>query len=211
MKNLYKLNKILEIISPILDTYFNKDFEFLYANYMVKESGENSEMKIHQDWTYVDEKNDDSFAIWIPLINLNKTNGALTMIPKSHKFKLNERGPGLFCPFEPYFEMLKDNFSTPLYLKAGQAVIWNHRLAHYSPPNTSQTARIAITAIITPKNKEIIHYYKDNDSTRLTCYKVDADFFLKYKIGESPKENIFFKEDYSPKVLDKNEIICTLT
>ncbi len=36
-------------------------------------------------------------------------------------------------------------------------------------------------------------------------------FFLKYKIGESPKENIFFKEDYSPKVLDKNEIICTLT
>jgi hypothetical protein len=37
-------------------------FRVLYGNFMVKEPDESSAMKIHQDWTYVDETLYNSFA-----------------------------------------------------------------------------------------------------------------------------------------------------
>ena len=43
------------------------------------------------------------------------------------------------------------------HLKAGEAIVWDHRLAHASPPNLTDTPRIAVTAIITPKDKQTLH------------------------------------------------------
>ncbi|MEZ5009088.1 MAG: hypothetical protein R2753_13135 [Chitinophagales bacterium] len=61
------------IIKDVVYHKFNHIFQpnfldhQLYANFMVKEQGKESDMKWHQDWAYVHENEFDSYAIWIPV------------------------------------------------------------------------------------------------------------------------------------------------
>jgi len=155
---------------------------------MVKESGENSIMKIHQDWSYVEEAHYQSFAIWFPLSDLTQKNGALSMIPKSHLYGNHDRGPGVHCPFYENEEYLIQNFGKCLYLKKGQPVVWEHHLLHYSPPNLSEETRIAVTAIIVPKDIPVYHYFKNEEENLLEQFEIETDFYFNYKIGKRPEK-----------------------
>jgi ectoine hydroxylase-related dioxygenase (phytanoyl-CoA dioxygenase family) len=198
---------IVAELNKALYSFLGNQYEILYGNFMVKEPGEESVMKIHQDWTYVDETKNNSFAIWVPLCNLTTQNGAFHVVPYSHNSKNLQRGPGTHCPFFEHREIIEEKFSNPLYLKAGEAVCWNHRLAHYSPSNLSEKPRIAVTVIIVPKNKEIIHFYKSDNIDLLECFSINKSFFFKYKIGFRPTFDcrLIFKENYN-KINDYNEL-----
>ncbi|MFT4646538.1 MAG: hypothetical protein ACI8ZX_002969 [Planctomycetota bacterium] len=214
-ENLNYKKQVNELILSNLNNFFslniNLNYKSLYGNFMVKESGDQSDMKLHQDWSYVNEDKEKSFAIWIPLIDLNSQNGALSVIPKSHKLRNNKRGPGFFCPFENWQEEIIEKYGLPLYLKAGEAVIWDHKLAHFSPPNLSNEKRIAITAIITPKNTPIYHFYKPNHEMIIETYEVNQAFFMSYQIQNGPNQNYISKEPYSPFKITKKELECILT
>lgn len=177
---------ILKTMAKPLSTIVHNQFEMLYGNFMVKEANSLSFMKLHQDWTYVDESKYRSYAIWIPLIDLNEKNGAFSVIPKSHNLNNLVRGPGTHCPLEMHQEALIKKYGKSLHLKAGEAVIWDHKLAHYSPHNQSEDNRIAITAILVPKNAHVVHYFKDSNSNNVYEYPVSDEFFMHYQIGNKP-------------------------
>lgn len=176
---------IRTLIEEWVSTHFC-NHRILYCNFMVKEPGEESRMQLHQDWSYVDEKNDQSFAIWFPLQDLNDQNGPLSMIPYSHLFQNHNRGPGVHCPFQKHEEYIISEFGIPLFLKEGQPVVWEHHLLHYSPPNYSEQSRLAVTAIIVPKDKNIYHYYQSNGNTEIHQYQVENDFYFHYNIVDPP-------------------------
>jgi len=197
---------ITNILKPRLEGVISDQYTILYGNYMVKEPGASSAMKIHQDWTYVDEQKYRSYAIWIPLVDLTDKNGVFTVIPGSHQLTTNKRGPGVYCPFFEHTDFINDHLSVPIYLSAGEAVCWDHRLAHSSPANFSGQSRIAITVIMVPKNVEIYHYYKSDDASQLETYAITADFFMGYKIGERPDLNPIKCEKYTHQALTRNEL-----
>lgn len=198
---------ICEQLSDVIASLF-PNHRILYGNFMVKEPGQSSKMKLHQDWSYVDESKKDSYAIWLPLQDLNNKNGALHMIPGSHRFRNGVRGPGVYCPFYNEHHWLQENYGKALYLKAGEAVIWQHQLLHYSPPNLSEKSRIAATAIIVPKDEKIIHYYKSENDNKVEVYDIDDDFFFYYKIGSRPeiKAQLRNKIDYQLDTFTKSEL-----
>ncbi len=175
------------IIQNSLDSCLSVDYMALYANFMVKELGNESSMKLHQDWAYVNEVESTSFAIWTPLMDINETNGAFHVLPYSHNIQNYVRGPGLNCPIHQMEQIIKQKYLKPIYLKAGQAIIWNHRLAHSSPANKSHQSRIAATAILVPKQQKIVHYYQPSSKAKIEEYEVDNDFYMNYAIGSRPK------------------------
>lgn len=185
-------------------------YRLLYGNFMVKEPGLESIMKLHQDWSYVDESVGNSYAIWFPLQDLTDQNGVLTMVPRSHLIENNVRGPGVFCPFYDNHTYIENTFGKAIYLKKGEAVIWNHRVLHYSPPNVSSIPRLAVTAIIVPENVPIIHYFKEEENDEVEMYEVEDDFYFYYNIGKKPqlKANLLKKfhhrqTTYSKDILEK--------
>ncbi|HUH75695.1 MAG TPA: phytanoyl-CoA dioxygenase family protein [Chitinophagales bacterium] len=183
--------KISNKISTALENWVKvnfPDYRILYGNFMVKEPGENSIMKIHQDWSYVEETQYQSFAIWFPLSDLTQKNGALSMIPNSHLFDNHDRGPGVHCPFYENEDYLIQNFGKNLYLKKGQPVVWEHHLLHFSPPNLSENTRIAVTAIIVPKDIPVYHYYKNEEKDLLEQFEIEPDFYFNYEIGKRPEK-----------------------
>src|SRR5690606_38611925 len=159
-------------------------------------------------WSYIDESRNDSYAIWLPLQDLNENNGALHMIPGSHKFKNGVRGPGVFCPFYEEHQWLQDHYGKALYLKAGEAVVWQHQVLHYSPPNLSNTSRIAATAIIVPRDEKIIHYFKPEEDDKVEVYEIEDDFFFHYNIGSRPqtKAHLIDKINFRLNTYNKNEL-----
>lgn len=195
-----KVNEIIQnTINHKFSNCFSDDYKLLYANFMVKEKGLNSKMKWHQDWSYVHENQYNSYAIWIPLQDLNENNGVFTIAEESHKLNNFVRGPGVEDSFISE-KWINENFKiNPLYLKAGEAVIWHHRLLHASPPNMTDIPRVSATAIILPKLAENIHFYRYKNEKFIREYSVTPDFYIDNDISELPraKLNKKFFFDYS--------------
>ena len=199
-------NAIMEAFSEGFKNHFVEGYQQLYANFMVKEVGADSEMRMHQDWTYVDEDLHDSYAIWVPLLDLTDSNGVFTVFPYSHQLNNKVRGPGITCPFEQQWRNMDAALFKPIYLKAGQAVIWNHRLAHFSPPNMSDGPRIAATSIVVPEGAEVLHYFKPSADEPVEQYAVNHDFFMQYEISKRPNADLLATIDYEINSLTVEEL-----
>lgn len=159
----------------------------LYANFMVKEADTGSNFYVHQDWTYVDESKTSSWAIWVPLVDLTENNGALHVVPESHKMTNYFRGPGIADALEGLHDVIRNELGVPLYLKAGEAVVWNHRLVHYSPANLSSTSRVAATVILVPEEAQVLHCRAGSDELEVDVYKATTDFYVNYDIQNGPE------------------------
>lgn len=164
-------------------------YRALFANYMVKEPGPEGDFPLHQDWTYVDESKFSSYAIWVPLCDVNELNGALSVVPGSHKLVTALRGPYVYEPFSRIGEVIKEKYSKPIRLRAGEALIWDHRLIHFSRPNYSDKARLALTLIMVPGEAPVIHCFAQEESngTVIEKYRANTEFFLRYTIGKRPE------------------------
>jgi ectoine hydroxylase-related dioxygenase (phytanoyl-CoA dioxygenase family) len=155
---------------------------------MVKEPGREGDFPVHQDWTYVDEEKYSSYAFWIPLNDVDESNGALHIVKGSHRFHNALRGPYVHEPFASLSEVIKDKYSEVVRLRAGEALVWDHRLIHFSKSNITPSTRLAFTLIMVPENAEVIHCYgrPESGGTIIDKLKADTEFYMKYKIGSSP-------------------------
>ena len=205
-------NKVNNIFYQKVEEIFNQ-YNPLGVSYLVKTPGEKSEMPLHQDWTMVDESKFDSITIWIPLVDVNKKNGAMQVIDGSHRFSKVIRSPLFENPLKEIQDELRKDLKY-VYLKAGEAIIFSQALIHCSPPNLSNENRIAITFGLTPKDAQLYFYYK-NEEGKTEKWEVPNNFFKKYntQIGEKPnigekvdeflmEEKIISKEEYQKKKAD---------
>lgn len=154
------------------------------ASFVIKEPNPQGVVPPHQDWSFVeDEKKHCSVTCWIPLQDVNMENGCIGVIKGSNRFFTNVRpspSPQVETPLKrhmytifPYLELQE--------MKAGEALIFDNRTFHASPPNTTDAPRIAVGLGFTQSEAEIRHYYlKPGTEDTLCKYKIDPEFFLKY-------------------------------
>lgn len=205
-------------LNPILQNY--KAFT---ASYVIKEVGLQNIVPPHQDWSFVDESKFCSATVWIPLMDVNKNNGALSVIKGSHRlFNTPRNSPSpqsksilsdhLFTLF-PYVQVVE--------MKAGEALVFDNRLIHASPPNISDQTRIGVGIGITQRDAQLLHYYEVPNSNVINVYKVEEPFFEQYNNaklsalytkGEVPQELQLIKtiEKSLPK-FTRDEIITLIT
>lgn len=193
---------------------FSKHYERLFVNYqpfgaafLFKMPSPNSQLAIHQDWTVVDEEKFVALNCWVPLTDINETNGALQIIPGSHYDVIKT----LRAPTLPFFFSGNDDLvleaSIPLYVKAGEAVILDQSVIHYSSSNRSSQIRKAITAGVKSKGAPMqFHYSNAKNSNEVEIFEMPEDFLISFKnfysdIAERPTTGISkgFKEYHAPQ------------
>ncbi|MCF8463361.1 MAG: phytanoyl-CoA dioxygenase family protein [Flavobacteriales bacterium] len=141
-------------------------YEPVFSCFTVKEQDAESGFDLHLDWSMVDEKQFTSVTIWSPLTDITDTNGLLWVLPGSHQFEYTIRGgPGLRLWCEKPAHECSQRFSIlELKLAKGDAIIYDHRLFHGSPPNQSNQRRVAINYSSIPIAAESLHYLFNGDS-----------------------------------------------
>jgi hypothetical protein len=74
---------IVKIFSKHYDRLF-KDYQAFGAAFLYKMPNANSQLSIHQDWTIVDEERYVALNCWVPLTDVNASNGAIHVVPSTH-------------------------------------------------------------------------------------------------------------------------------
>lgn len=129
------------VVAPAIGRHVTSHVPFM-SSYLIKSAG-SAALPAHLDWRLVPEPDEVSVGCWIPLEDVGPDNGGLGVYPGSHlevSFDRTPESPG--HDWVAAFAARSD-VATVLELRPGQAVVYDHRLVHFSPPNTAATPRIA--------------------------------------------------------------------
>lgn len=129
------------------------------ASFLVKGTGKDSDSKLHQDYNNVDERLGHSATIWVPLVDVDESNGALQVLPGSHRLVDSTRSLTLPSVYLDFDEQIEERL-VALPVRAGTAVVYAHALFHGSKPNHSDEIRVAAVAGILPLGLEHLHYWQ---------------------------------------------------
>lgn len=177
-------NICIEQIEQLFENY-----KILFSSFIVKAPGEDSRLIMHQDMTLVDEDYFSGINIWCPMIDLNETNGAIEILPKSHRFYKTYRGSSI----PDIYDNVKDEVRSlmqPCYLKAGEAIIFDQSIIHNSPPNLSDSERPTINTFVAHQDAriKICYWDKENYGQNVEVFEQEDDFLEKF---ENFGHNIF--------------------
>ncbi len=185
------MKKIFDTVLPQVEHLF-EDAKAHTCSFVVKEFHPQGIVPAHQDWTFVEnEQAHCSVSLWIPLVDVNTDNGALGVIKGSQHFSdylrpspspevKNPLGDAMFSLF-PYFDIID--------MKAGEALAFNNKTFHASPPNTTKETRLAVGIGFTQKEAKLRHYYLKPNGKEDTVieYEIDKEFFSKFDNGSISK------------------------
>ncbi|QLE44451.1 glycosyltransferase [Nostoc sp. C052] len=150
-----------------------------------------SEMPLHQDPSLVDETSLTSFGVWCPLIDVDEQNGCLQVVKKSHLLNSKPRPIFVFDGFsysQEILSILQQNYLSSISMKAGQALVYDKRLFHGSPPNTTIVERVAAVCSLVPQNILTHFCYRETlTSEKLQVFEVEDEFYDRYIVGQRPE------------------------
>jgi len=198
---------ITEFFKPHMDRLL-ADYKPIIANYIRKQS-ETGEVPLHQNWAFADEKKCYTVSIWCPLVDSTVANGTLQVVPGSHKRFGEIRGPLVPWELENIKQEIIEHHLKPLETKAGDCVILDDSIIHYSAINKTNDLRLAIQLICIPSELPSWHYYGKGNTVDIL--EVDANFYMEFnpwklpdyakKVGEVAFEN---------RAIDKQEFMARL-
>lgn len=173
---------ISEVLKPHCELVFH-ECNLLGASFISKSKDDASKLQPHQDWNIVDETEFRSFNLWIPLVDLTEENGAIEVLPKSHDWVRGYRHSSIDCAYRKVHDLVWENMK-PLYMKAGEALIYDHSLLHASKANQTEEKRIACASGVMPAEAEMFFYWNNNGAVEQ--YKSNVEFFMTQNIFEGP-------------------------
>ena len=151
--------------------------------YIVKRGHPDAQpMLLHQDFSFVDHSVNRCARVWIALVDVDRHNGCLTVLPRSHRLSEHIAAMGgTGTPYDLHREVLEAEYTLAVPMKAGEAMFFDERMLHGSFPNTSSDRRIAVSAVFLPKDVKP-RLYVDGGVTpgHLDILEIDSETFMDY-------------------------------
>jgi ectoine hydroxylase-related dioxygenase (phytanoyl-CoA dioxygenase family) len=143
---------------------------------------------LHENWAFADERKCFTVSIWCPLVESTIENGTLQVVPGSHKRFGEVRGPMVPWELDNIKTEIINNHLVPLETKAGDCVILDDSIVHYSAINKTGDLRLAIQLICIPAEMPSIHYHMNPSVSmeQVEVLEVDADFYMQFNPWKNP-------------------------
>jgi hypothetical protein len=139
--------------STILDCVedlIGPDFYLWASNFFIKEPHSTHTVGWHQDAYYWPLSPHESLTVWIAFGDSDEQNGAMQVIPGSHRAGLLKHGRTTdtqsVLTLECETEQFRADTAVSLNLKAGEISIHDDKIVHGSPANPSDRPRVGLTA-----------------------------------------------------------------
>ena len=168
--------KITALAQQKLGNYF-KNWKFPVANFIVKNPGQGHESLVHRDDSMHDESQIQYRQCWVPLVDLTPENGALYVVPGSHRLFTDERPMFARWPFEHLRPRLEKEF-VPIYAKAGDMIVYLEKTLHGSPKNFTNEPRPVFQGGVMHQDATPLFTKYIKETNEVESYDVDLNFFL---------------------------------
>lgn len=176
---------ISEVLSDALDdriTALFADHEPFLRLFLCKWPGEQSDLYLHRDWMYTDERlGHRTYVVWVALQDITDDTGRLQVLRGSHRFDPMLRGTNLNAEW-----VQSDDVRARLEaidVPAGTAVVFDNQLVHASLPNTSGRPRLVTAIGMKERGADLVHFHRSGDGVAAR-YAVDGEFFLTVTPGQ---------------------------
>ena len=136
-----------------------------------------SDLPLHQDWSFVDERFARSMSVWIPLQAVDRTNGCMTIVPASHRHDQPARGIGSGFRYRELEPHLRARHLVDQPLARGEAILFEHRLIHGSRSNLGIDLRLAVGIVLVPSHVPLTMGIPRADGN-YAFSRVEDDFLL---------------------------------
>lgn len=183
--------KVFKIITAYFQPHMDRildNFRPIIANYIRKQS-DTGEVPLHENWAFADEVKCTTVSIWCPLVDSTVENGTLQVVPGSQKRFGQYRGPMIPWELDEIKKEIIDKHLVPLETKAGDCVILDDSIVHYSAINNTPGLRLAIQLICVPNEEPSIHYHLDHqkDPNHIEVLQVGDDFYMEFNPWKKPE------------------------
>ena len=175
--------RILDAIEDVL----GPDILCWSSNFFIKEATDPAFVSWHQDSTYWGLSSPDVATAWVALTPSNAANGAMAVIPNSHKLdQMPHRDTfhrhNLLTRGQEIAVEVDESQSVPLNLRPGEMSLHHVRLVHGSAPNPSLDRRIGFAIRYIPtsirqlegedsatlvRGEDRFHYFEHEPSPRI--------------------------------------------
>jgi ectoine hydroxylase-related dioxygenase (phytanoyl-CoA dioxygenase family) len=174
------LAEVSRMIAPELAAILD-DYRLVGAGFRVKQVGPESYLPQHQDPTMVDEEVSWSMNIIVPIVDTNSENGALGVVPGSHKIMPKVRSLDLEDRAETFVtHEVTDPLIETIPMRAGDAIFYYNSLLHGSGPNMATEPRPLVIGTLMPRNTPMTVYFRNPEQPRtVERYEVPDDYFNK--------------------------------
>jgi ectoine hydroxylase-related dioxygenase (phytanoyl-CoA dioxygenase family) len=172
------LAEVGQIIAPALASIL-ENHRLIGAGFRVKQVGEESHLPLHQDPTQVDEERYWIMNIIVPLVDTSRENGALQVVPGSHRIMPRLRSLDLLDRAETWnlHEVIEPLVET-IPMRAGDAIFYFQSILHGSGPNAATDARPVVLGTMLPRDARVTVYFRKPDQPSVfECYEVPDDYF----------------------------------
>ena len=188
-----------QLLIPKVREVFHRKTAILFPDYKIilgsflskKPDALHSEKSFHQDSSSTDEPCVRSFGVWVPLVDVDKQNGCLQVSPKSHLLNSKLRHSlvfGIFPYSQEILSLMQQHYLINVPMKAGQALIYDKRLFHGSPPNLTSAERLVAISILAPKNSPTYFYYVESKASKeVEIFEIDDTFYDRHISGQRPE------------------------
>jgi hypothetical protein len=142
---LYRWVALESPIPDIVTELIGPSINFHHSKLNLKGSRIGAPVEVHQDAAFYPHSNDDVLAVGLLLDDATEENGALAVLPGSHRGLIHThfdaQGAFVGCMRREDIERLDRSRAPLLTLPAGSIHIHHYRLVHWSAPNTSTGER----------------------------------------------------------------------
>ncbi|MFN7149745.1 MAG: phytanoyl-CoA dioxygenase family protein [Microthrixaceae bacterium] len=156
--------------------------------HIVKWPGDGGRVPAHRDPSFVDEAAHRSAAVWCALEDLGPDDGVLRVVPGSHLLGSGVRVHQAPENLYPDVDEHADELSVAVPLRAGEAIVYDHRLIHLSDPIGGVRERTVVAGVMTPAVAAPVYSL----STPLgdVTVGIDEEFFLEHRLDSLDADEV---------------------
>lgn len=200
------MNKINDVNCSIFKEPLEQHFKHvkkLGGTFIVKNPDPQYILHPHQDWSIVDETLFRSFTIWVPLQDITEENGAMYVLPGSHNWIRGYRHITIDSVYGKIYDLTWKHM-IPIYMKAGEALVFDHALVHASKPNCGNQPRICATHGLISEGAEMRVYLNNKGS--IEEYACHGEYYLEPSALTGPHPFPLLRVvDFKPTQFSEND------